>query len=90
MSIGNPFPAHWSPADETRFQEMRARRLIFRSTKRADVVRVWNDSFPSHIHINRNAATEDAIIDAIIENADAFRDALAPFDSGVRPARSGS
>lgn len=90
MSIGNPTNTHWSPADEIRFNEMQARRSIFHSTKRADVVRVWNDSFPSHMHINRHAGNEDAIIDAMIQHADAFRDALAPFDSGVRPARSGS
>ncbi len=88
MSTDKQAHVHWSPVDERQFQEMTARRKLFHSTKRAAVVQAWNDAYPMHEQQRLGAVIETNIINALIEHADAFRDALAPFDSGVRPANA--
>jgi hypothetical protein len=70
----------WSAADEQALAELLERKDQFiRSTKSAVAEAV--DRF-----FYRSMGPGD-LADALIEHADSVRDALAPYDSGVRPAK---
>lgn len=77
----------WSKRDEAVLQEMIRRKQAFELTAR----------MPVHDVITRIRAAlgavfygPDQMVDEFINNADAIRDALEPFDSGVRVAQSDS
>lgn len=70
----------WTQGDENDLQSMIKRKTEFMSNTRkpvSAVVRAIGQTLGG-------AWTEAQMVDALITNADAIRDALAPFDSGVR------
>lgn len=67
----------WTQEDERRFNEMTVRRGIVMSKRRQAVERVASNA-------NLSSLTDDELVDALIAHADDLRDALQPFDSGVR------
>lgn len=71
---------NWTQEDERRFNEMAVRRKLVLSKRREAVERAANhaDLF--------GAVTTDNLVDLLIANADMLRDALQPFDSGIRVA----
>lgn len=67
----------WTQRDEALFQESVTRRQRVMEMNRAPVM------------VAARALTglsQSDIADMLIANADSIRDALAPYDSGVRPA----
>jgi hypothetical protein len=71
----------WSARDEAEFQRMAVRRTAFHEINREKVKAalrkaLWTAAFER---------LSDAEITNFIHHADIIRDALAPFDSGVRP-----
>ncbi len=77
---------NWSRRDEQVLAELLERKRRFELTAR----------MPVHDVVNRIRAAlggaygPDQMVDEFINNADSIRDALAPFDSGVRVAPSDS
>ena len=69
----------WTPADESRFTEMTARRALVLGARKEKLARVFK-KFPVD-------GIMDHMIEHLIANADEIRDALLPFDSGVRVAQ---
>lgn len=70
----------WSKRDEAVLQEMIRRKQAFELTARMPVHDVV-----ARIRTALGAIYgPDQMVDALITHADAIRDALAPFDSGVR------
>lgn len=68
----------WTQRDENLYQELDVRRdkvLTARLAAIATVVGRFNTNTP---------AIHSALIDDLIHHADAIRDALKPYDSGVR------
>ena len=65
-------PIHWSPADQRKLNEL-IDELLART--------LTIDAGPGIAKSQRKVRTW------LIWNADAVRDVLAPFDSGVRPAK---
>lgn len=70
----------WTSADQAQLQELLDRK---------------SDFVNRHRHAVVNAATlvcgesnGTYLVDRFIRHADVIRDALAPFDSGVRPAKA--
>lgn len=72
----------WTPADEAAFHEMTYRRACVMGLRRAAVVAVVETFDDSESMIGMHSS----IVDWLINNADAVRDALRPYDSGVRVA----
>lgn len=72
--------SNWTQEDERRFNEMTVRRSLVLSKKREAVERAAK-------HANLfGAVTTENLVDLLIANADMLRDALKPFDSGIRVA----
>lgn len=82
MTQGTTAPnPKWSARDEVEFQRMHERRTEFHEINRENVKAalckaLWPVAFER---------LTDAEITNFIHYADIIRDALAPFDSGVRP-----
>ena len=74
------YPPIWSPSDELRFADLAARREAFHSHYGAELRKAILGMWPSM----QAPALEQAAKD-FQNNADRLRDALAPYDSGVRP-----
>jgi len=71
----------WSQADEAAYNEMVARRDRVLAARRIGVESVV-DTFACP------ELVKEVLVDWLIQNADAVRDALKPYDSGVRVAES--
>lgn len=69
----------WSQADEAAYNEMGARRDRVLAARRIGVESVV-DTFACP------ELVKEVLVDWLIQNADAVRDALKPYDSGVRVA----
>lgn len=70
----------WTDADERELQSMINRKAAFETQARIPVINVVQ-----RIRGTLGAVhNESQLVDALITHADAIRDALAPFDSGVR------
>lgn len=67
----------WTAADEAALHELTERKQRIMSERRGEVHKVAELVYFHNMLI-------DELTDALIANADALRDALAPFDSGVR------
>lgn len=68
----------WTQNDEQNFQRLQKRRVTHRSESKGALMDVIRRAFPG-------APEEvEAIFDDMVPLADEFRDALKPFDSGVR------
>lgn len=78
----------WTDADERELRSMINRKAVFETQARRPVIDVVQ-----RIRGTLGAVhNESQLVDALITHADAIRDALAPFDSGVRegsPSTSG-
>lgn len=72
---------NWSAADEREFQSLSERRGRIMTERRAALDRVVAALHPHHSHDDRAKLAE-----AMISRADDVRDALEPYDSGVRSA----
>ena len=93
MSGKAQFGTKWTPADEAQFQqlskqreEVRSRhesgvRIVASSIRRAMVERM-QEVCPDRVPTETEAAL--ALSRAMILHAEALRDALEPYDSGVR------
>lgn len=75
------YPPNWSAADELHFAELAARREAFHNHHGAELRNAILGMWPA---MGTNAL-EQAVKD-FQNNADRLRDALAPYDSGSRPA----
>ena len=75
------YPPNWSAADELHFAELAARREAFHNHHGAELRNAILGMWPT---MGTNAL-EQAVKD-FQNNADRLRDALAPYDSGSRPA----
>jgi len=76
----------WSKRDESDLQALLRRKQAFELTARMPVHDVV-----ARIRTALGAVYgPDQMVDEFINHADAIRDALAPFDSGVRVAQSDS
>ncbi len=71
----------WSKADEQRLAELTARKSKFEAVNEAPVRAVILKIDPDLAHDGRAL---DALVSAYVDHAEEIRDALAPFDSGVR------
>lgn len=78
----------WSAADEALLADLTARRAAFLEKNKQPLFKALADSGLTTGPGQRPLMYGDQIVDAMILHADAFRDALAPFDSGVRPAKA--
>ena len=68
----------WTKEDERHFNEMAVRRGMVLGKRREAVERAAN-------HANLyGAETTDHLVELLIANADILRDALHPYDSGIR------
>ncbi len=72
----------WSRADEQRLQEPTERKAAFSDHYRGPIRQLILAVFPNTF--NNRPVLLEAAVKAWIANADAIRDVLAPFDSGVR------
>lgn len=70
----------WTKADEEAFASMALRRDRVLGARRSALREALTPA------IGRFVEVSDALLDAVIERADEVRDALAPYDSGVRAA----
>lgn len=102
MSCTQPHAAarsRWTAADEARLQELTERKARIMTEARQPLLQLiftvladWHRQSDS---VQQNTledpdALKGWVAEQLIGNADALRDALAPFDSGVRPGRSES
>lgn len=72
--------SNWTQEDERRFNEMAVRRGLVLGKRRESVDRAAN-------HANLyGARTSDELVELLIAHADILRDALQPYDSGIRVA----
>lgn len=62
---------NWTQADEALYQEHRRMRAVGKVREAFD-------------RIDLSDGTSDFALEEILRNADAIRDALEPFDSGIR------
>lgn len=69
----------WSARDEAQLQELVARREKVMAENRAPVKNLVSQAMSSY-----NGIQEEDLVNELIANADAFLDALRPFDSGIR------
>jgi hypothetical protein len=70
----------WGAADERLLQTLQERKRFFDEQKRTAVQKVVGDLYYCSMSFYD-------LVDALIENAESIRDALEPYDSGVRPAK---
>ena len=73
-------PPKWTLDDEATLVALQARREHFISTARQPVFDAVAQMWPATARTSEQAE----LVDTFIKHADAIRDALAPFDSGVR------
>jgi hypothetical protein len=73
----------WSPADEQRYQELHERRERVTRARFALLESLARTILSGH----SGPIMPSALAHAMIGNADGLRDALAPYDSGVRPVQ---
>ena len=70
----------WLPSDEAKFADMTARRAAFYNHHDTElgkaILEMWPKTQPSALK---------QVVEDFKSNADRLRDALAPYDSGVRP-----
>ena len=74
----------WSSDDERRLQELEQRRNLFNEVNLPIVVKALRDAVGDH------AMSDSALSNVafrMTKNADAIRDALEPYDSGIRVAK---
>ncbi len=69
----------WTSSDQRQLDELVARKVEVDATLLQDVKAVVEDFY------YRNMSDDD-LVAGLIERADWVRDALQPYDSGVRPA----
>lgn len=91
--------SRWTASDEAQLQELTERKARIMTEARLPLLSVihsiradWqrlSDSVQQNT-LEDPDALQDWVAEQLIANADALRDALAPFDSGVRPGRSDS
>lgn len=79
-----PTKLRWTQDDENDLQSMLKRKTEFGSQARKPVI----DAVQRIRHTLGAVHNEAQLVDALIAHADAIRDALAPFDSGVREGSS--
>lgn len=80
--MSNPkHPPIWHPSDELRFADLAARREAFHSHYGAALRKAILSMWPA-----MKAPALEHVVEDFQNNADRLRDALAPYDSGVRPA----
>ena len=79
----------WSKRDERDLQDLLKRKQAFDAAAHAPVLDV---AIKIKLLINSMVEPDasESLVSALINYADAIRDALAPFDSGVRVAQSDS
>lgn len=83
------FELKWSPDDETLLAALQQRRIDFFAAKRPAVYELVHEAC-----VEANGAQStitqghvECLTTALLNRAGAMRDALAPFDSGVREAK---
>lgn len=87
----------WTPEDESRFVELARKRERIQGLMRSAVLnvalkltdppKVFAPPLPGAAPTMPQSEA-DRLTDRMIANADTLRDALQPYDSGVRPARA--
>lgn len=86
----------WTPEDEARFVELARKRERIQGLMRSAVLNValkltekptFAPPLPGTTPTMPQSEA-DRLTDRMIANADALRDALQPYDSGVRPAQA--
>lgn len=75
----------WTPNDEAQLQRMLKQKAEFEFEALKPVGEIASD-LAAFLHIRKWGATD--IAKFLTEHADKLRDALAPFDSGVRSPSS--
>ena len=75
-----PVPETWSPMDERVFTEMAQRRERVKKTQMAPVLDIASEI----VSLARISVDLETMSKHLADNADLIRDALEPFDSGVR------
>ncbi len=90
MSTPKAAKSTWTPADEQALHMLIERKNRFMEVSRAPIEMVVLGLTPPNLtELNRFPVKEYALrkhmVEMMINNADEIRDALAPFDSGVRP-----
>lgn len=73
----------WTPADEKLLQSLTEQKAEFYRVKTEPV----RDLFVNAPWLRQGSSKTDEIIEWAIAHADSLRDALLPFDSGVRPSK---
>ena len=74
----------WTKLDEAMLNELQERKAAFELARIRPVIEMVCKVHPK---ITDYGAVIQEIADRMIEHADMIRDALAPFDSGVRQAK---
>lgn len=84
----------WTPTDEAALRELTQRRIDFYAAATPVVEDVVGFAFgAANAHLKERGDAQmlemhiEPLAQALIARADAVRDALAPFDSGVRPEK---
>ena len=72
----------WTQKDETALQEMQNRKHRIMDANLEPLMKLIKDDCLI------DSSNDEAIAAALVDNADAYRDALEPFDSGIRCAVS--
>ena len=70
----------WTPADEQRWAEMNDRRARLLTARRENLESTLDEA----LRAGFGGMSTPQLVDALIARADSIRDALLPFDSGVR------
>lgn len=71
----------WTPNDEAQLQRLLQAKTEFEKTAKKPLLELMHDLMD-----RLNGAWQYAdLVEVMIDRADDLRDALAPFDSGVRP-----
>ena len=78
-------PPTWSPSDELRFADMTARRAAFYNHHDTELRKVILGMWPA-LGEPTKASALNVVVKNFQDNAERLRDALAPYDSGARPA----
>ena len=73
----------WTPGDEVKLQALLDRKERAHQARLAPLKKLVDD-----MPLQYGTDSGD-VLAWLISNADAVRDTLAPFDSGVRPAKAG-
>ncbi len=79
----------WSKRDEYDLQDLLKRKAAFDVVNREPVLEVVK-KLRALVGVKADPQKDESVATGLINMADAIRDALAPFDSGVRVAQSDS